>query len=198
MRQETISLYQFDELSEAVKKKMLDKHRHINVDYDGWDDWVLEDWYTKLKNLGYEDVKIYYSGFGSQGDGACFTARVNIDQYLSAHKLKTEFKALLEWQKEYGDITAYIKHNHRYYFSTSTEVHVDENNWSAPSHVQPLLNRLEEYIKKERAVLGNEIYRALEDAYFNLTGDEAIGETLRINEYEFLEDGQQMNVYKEA
>jgi hypothetical protein len=189
MRQETISLYQFDELYETVKKKILDKYRNINVDYDGWDDWVLEDWYIKLKSLGYEDAKIYFSGFWSQGDGACFTATVNIDQYLSAHKLTTRFKHLLEWA-DYISIT--ITHRRHYYFARSTDVNVEfrEEN----QEVEALLNELEAMIKKERETLGDEIYKNLEDVYCDLTSDESVAETLRINEYEFLEDGQQMNL----
>jgi len=192
MRQETIKLYQFDELSEDVKKKMLDKHRDINADHS-WYDWALEDWYIKLKSLGYEEAKIYFSGFWSQGDGACFTATVNIDQYLSAHKLKTRFKPLSECA-DYISIT--ITHRWRYYFASSTDVNIEfyEDN----KEVDALLNELEAMIKQERETLGNEIYKNLEDVYCDLTSDESVAETLRINEYEFMEDGQQINFKEEV
>jgi hypothetical protein len=190
MRDTTITLYSIDELKEETQQKIFEKHRHINVDYGGWHDWIFEDWYIKLKNLGYKDVKIYYSGFGSQGDGACFIANIDIEKWIVSHKKKAEFRALLKWQKEYGDVTAYIKHNYRYYFASSTEVCVDENNWSAANNVQQQLGKLEEYIKKEREELGNEIYKALEDAYFDLISDESIVEMLKVNEYEFFEDGR--------
>lgn len=76
MRQETITLtyLKFNELNDDQKKKVLDNNRDINVDHD-WYENTIEFYTEKLKTLGFYDIKIEFSGFGSQGDGASFTAK---------------------------------------------------------------------------------------------------------------------------
>lgn len=75
MRQETIvkTYLKFEELNEKQRAKVLDDYRDINVDYD-WYDFLIEEYTEKLESLGYENIKIEFSGFYSQGDGACFIA----------------------------------------------------------------------------------------------------------------------------
>lgn len=187
MRQETINLYQFDELKKEVQDKVIEKHRYINVEACGWDDGVLDDWYSRLQGLGFDDVKVLYSGFGSQGDGACFTARVNIERYLSAHKLMTKFKRLIKCA-DYISIS--ITHNWRYYFAKSTSVNIEY--YEDDQKVEALINELEEIITKEREALGNEIYQDLDKDYFAWISDESVAETIKINEHEFLEDGKEI------
>lgn len=79
-RQDTVTttVYTFDELSEQAKEKARDNYRTGNLDYDWWDS-VYEMADTAGKCLGIEinakgknTPAIYFSGFCSQGDGACF------------------------------------------------------------------------------------------------------------------------------
>jgi hypothetical protein len=76
MRQETIvkTYLKFDELTDKQKAKVLDNLRYINVNYD-WYEYTIEEFEAKLKKLGFYDIKTEFSGFWSQGDGACFTAK---------------------------------------------------------------------------------------------------------------------------
>lgn len=186
MRQETINLYKFEELKEDIKQKVIEKYRDINVEYQEWYDGVFEDWYLKLKKLGYEDTKIYFSGFGSQGDGACFIAKVNIEGYLSAHKLKTKFKKLLECA---DNISITITHNWRYYFASSTDVNFEY--FEDDEKVESLLNQLETVIRSERETLGKEIYNNLDEEYYGLISDEAVKQAIQGNDYEFMNDGRE-------
>lgn len=193
MRQETINLYKFDELTEEIKQTVIEKNRHINVDHCGWDDCVLDEWYLRLKNLGFEDVKILYSGFGSQGDGACFVGKADIEKYLTAHKLKTKFKRVLQ-NADYISIS--ITHSWRYYFASSTDVNIEY--YEDDPKVEALLNELQKIIKSERETIGNEIYRELDSEYFALIGDEAVAETVRINEHDFFEDGSRFVSFRKG
>jgi hypothetical protein len=181
-----VKLYTFDELSD--KEKVLNEYRDINVDYDGWYNFVIENWQEKLEKLGYEDVKIYFSGFYSQGDGACFTAKVNIPKWIKAHKASKRFKKLLnEYNKGiYAFIT--IKHNYRYYFSTSTTVDY-EGGMDLSDKAYEQLEEIARWIEDEREKLGNTIYKDLEEEYKYLTSDEAVRETIIANDYMFMEDG---------
>lgn len=66
--------YSFDELSPEAQRKVLDDHRDINVDYSDWADPIIEGFKEDLLNdFGFDEVKVQYSGFYSQGDGASFT-----------------------------------------------------------------------------------------------------------------------------
>jgi len=83
MRTMEISVYMFDELSEKAKERVLEKHRDINVDHE-WHESTIAAWKEKLAEKGFEDAKIYFSGFSSQGDGACFDAECNISKLAVA------------------------------------------------------------------------------------------------------------------
>jgi len=64
----------FNELSKKGQMKAIEKNRQINVDHE-WFNFVFEDYTSKLKKLGFYDIKLYFTGFYSQGDGACFEAK---------------------------------------------------------------------------------------------------------------------------
>ena len=183
-----IKTYQFDELDKEVQEKVLEKYADINVDYDGWDDGILEEWTHKLQSLGYKEVEIYYSGFGGQGYGACFVAEVEIEKWIEAHKADKRFKKLLSEVKRGCWASITITHKSHYYYSTSTTVNYEgQTELSDKAYKQ--LKEMASWIEEERDTLGNEIYWDLEKAYEDLTSREAIIETIKANEYEFLEDG---------
>lgn len=73
------------------RNALLEKYRGINVQHDWWD-FVYEQFVEKLKEIGIEvetrvqktrsgrvthDPQIFFSGFWSQGDGACFAGYVS-------------------------------------------------------------------------------------------------------------------------
>ena len=66
--------YSFEELSPEAQEKALDNNRDLNIDYDGWEDGVTEDFKEDMKEIGIDDITISYTGFNSQGDGASFTS----------------------------------------------------------------------------------------------------------------------------
>lgn len=55
---------------------LIEKHRGINVDHDWWDG-VYEDSKEVLAAFGIDTDDISFSGFWSQGDGACFTTQTS-------------------------------------------------------------------------------------------------------------------------
>lgn len=180
-------IYSFSELSKDAKAKAVESLRDINVDYDNWHDYIIEDYTEKLEALGYRDIKIFYSGFWSQGDGACYTATVDIYEWLKAHKLSNKYKALFNVSKE-GGISATISHSSRYYYSTSTSLE-ESGIWEESEKVQSQYYEIEKLILAEREQMGNELYRALESAYEEERKDENVINTIEANEYSFLEDG---------
>jgi hypothetical protein len=65
----------FNALSDADKARILDARRDTNTDHDWWD-MVYEDFTHQMREIGIGVDKMLFSGFGSQGDGACFTGQV--------------------------------------------------------------------------------------------------------------------------
>jgi hypothetical protein len=71
--------YTFDELSQDAKNHAIENERGSLYDSmgDWWYEGTIEDEAQKLRDEGFEDVDIQFSGFHSQGDGASFTGRVS-------------------------------------------------------------------------------------------------------------------------
>ena len=79
MKTITIETYEFDELDDAAKEKARDWFRTASNDDTFWSECVLEEAEEQGVLMGIEfdrdrdhSAKIYWSGFCSQGDGACF------------------------------------------------------------------------------------------------------------------------------
>lgn len=70
-------LDRFNALPARVRDEILDKHRHWNVDHIEWWDAVYDDFKRDMDAIGIEVQRMYFSGFSSQGDGACFEGRVH-------------------------------------------------------------------------------------------------------------------------
>lgn len=94
------TVYTFDELSDSAKQKALDADRDRDVDHNWWD-WTYEDFISQVALKGYavQAKDIHFTGFWSQGDGACFAG--------SVRKTSEETLALLPC-----DLAAKIKLHH--------------------------------------------------------------------------------------
>lgn len=125
MKTKTIKLFNFSELPKEAKEKALNNNRDYNVDGD-WSSWLLDDWEERLNKMGFDNVKIYFNGFYSQGDGACFEASIDnggMTKFLKAKKLLNKFKAISKALKNntlYVNIK--IEHKGRYYHEYMTDL----------------------------------------------------------------------------
>ena len=77
-------VYHYNELPENAKQKA--RNHYI-------ENWVHDDWYDYVYSMAIEDGKkhgfvidnIYFSGFYSQGDGACWEGSVDLYDFLDSH-----------------------------------------------------------------------------------------------------------------
>ncbi len=71
----------FEQLNEANKAKAIAETSGNDgyLDYE-WYETISEDFEDILSILGFYDVETYFSGFHSQGDGACFTAKYEYEK----------------------------------------------------------------------------------------------------------------------
>ena len=209
MRTQTTTVYKFDELSDEAKQTAIDNNRSWNVqDFEWWD--FSYEAFAEAADLFGLDIRqtrkslvggghrynptIFFSGFSSQGDGACF------DGYYSYKKgapesTKQAFPADSELlrivqglqalqQRNFYQLTASVKHRGRYNHSGCMDITVDRADGKAFNDDD------EESLKQLLRDFADWIYSQLEKEYDYLTSDEAVAESFRANEIEFTEDGQ--------
>jgi hypothetical protein len=179
----------------------MERYRDINVDHDWWD-CTYDYWKSRLARLGVDVDEISFSGFWSQGDGACFTGLVsskNIKRFMRIHGMREQYRPLYiildqieAWVGIYRSSSHYA---HPYTVRFSADID-DPNNW-IDSDTDDLREAmlLELY---EQAMLWwpdfetdcaeilrgymDDIYRDLEKEYEYLTSDEAVREAIEANE----------------
>lgn len=67
----------FNALTTRQKDEILDKHRHWNTEHTEWWDSVYDGFKEEMYVIGIDVHRMYFTGFSSQGDGACFEGGVN-------------------------------------------------------------------------------------------------------------------------
>ena len=201
------TLYKFDELSDDAKEKAREWWRQCEAQDSGSDLIDRDDFEQVAKILGIEfdsrrvplmngktrsEPMIWFSGFSSQGDGACFDGRYSyakgaaktIRDYApndsELHRIADELQAIQ--RKSFYRIEARTKQNGYYRHSGCMSVDVYVNGDDAP-------RAIEEEIRDLLRSFADWIYRQLESEYEYRMSDENVDESIRINEYEFREDG---------
>lgn len=217
MRKIEVEIYKYEELSDAAKKvaRQWWKDLEANNGDNSFADHIIDDAVEVAKRIGitfnkktvtlmgggvrYEPI-IYWSGFGNQGDGACFDGRYDyhsggvelVKEYApndsELHRIATE---LNEVQQLYeNEIFARTKHTGRYCHEHSMTIDVEctaEDDDGETIEVSP---ESEERIKQELISFARWIYSKIEGQYEYTMSDDAVSETLISNEYEFTSDGK--------
>ena len=209
MRTKTTIIYKFDELSDEAKQTAIESARHTNVDFFEWWDSSYESFAEAADLFGLDirqtrkslvdgtfryDPTIFFSGFSSQGDGACFEGcyaykKGALKATKQAFPADSELLRIVRdlqtlQQRNFYQLTAATKHRGSYNHSGCMDIAVDRADGKAFS------NDDEESLKQMMRDFADWIYSNLEKEYNYLTSDEAVAESLRANEAEFTEDGQ--------
>jgi hypothetical protein len=67
----------FKALTARQRDEILDKHRQFNTEHLNWWDSTYDDFKSDMDAIGIDVDRMYFSGFSSQGDGACFEGNVD-------------------------------------------------------------------------------------------------------------------------
>lgn len=169
--------------------ELIDKYRYSEVEWEGWDEYVIEDWTEKLAELGYTDAKIMYSGFCSQGDGAGFESGYDIEKFIENNKpliIQWTFPNVSVGIDDIKECLSFsIKHcgsyYHKYSFSLSVDI-VGDPQGITDEKLESIADELEKTLEAERLDLCGQIYRDLEEEYNHMTSDEYIKEYLINND----------------
>lgn len=194
---------QFLELPRKQQIAALEKHRDINV-YEDWSDHIQDDFKNTMAARGIYVNAVYFSGFWSQGDGACFEGNVR-DWELFLKSLGYTCPALIShanitfrFASEHGghyshhksviyesDLT--LPHDYRdrgefcWKFNADPTDSLHETVWYAllsEHYSEDLEKEFKECFESEMQSL----YATLNDEYDYLTSDAAVLEALEAND----------------
>lgn len=209
MRTIETQIFTFKELSNAAKEKAREWYRAGNCEDAQWADFVIEDAEQIASLLGIEfdqrefktmgggsgsAPNVYWSGFWSQGDGACFEGvyrykkgaiKAVKDYAPQDEKLHRIAQALQDVQKRhFYKLVATCKHRGHYSHSgcMSIDIEHDEDRYrdvsAAGSDLEAALRRFADWI-----------YAQLEKEWGYQNADEQVDESIIANGYEFTADG---------
>lgn len=182
----------------SQRTSLIEKHRYINVEHNNWWDCVESDFVEDMKAVGIYVHRIYFSGFWSQGDGACFVGSLdNALTYLNHHHVD-QFPMLRKLIEMGGTVWATSDHRGRYYHSSSVSINAEcEAFWQCANPKSELqeavIQRWDGMVDKEivdfEAALAeqwrtymNDLYTKLEEEHDYLTSDDGVWDTLVANE----------------
>ena len=196
-RQACKTVYQFNELSDEAKDKAIENYRQDGFDYEWWN-YIFEDAKRMGALMGITVDNIYFSGFSSQGDGACFEGSYEY-QKGSVKAIREETgdsdkdltaiaKGLqAEQRRNFYGLSASVKQRGHYNHEFCTEIDVQDNRDNAPWQAS---DEVEEAFKDLLRDFMRWIYRSLSREWDYMNSDEQITEMIEANEYEFLENGR--------
>ena len=182
-------IYPFEELSEEVQEKILNKHRYFNTEFDGWydDNQMLEPTTEQLKERRlkipeslsplFSWKKIYFSL-----DRARYIQFQ--DLYVSDYEI---FRKFLQIPKKLWESCTYDFCEVSRYSTTKIEITKNDYSDFTPKQQEIIDNAettMNEHIK--------EVLNWLDKEYDYQTSDEQVKESLIANEYEFTESGEKV------
>lgn len=197
------TIEEWKEKDKKVYEKILEKEMYINVDHEWWE-FTVEQFQEELEALGFANTDFNFSGFSSQGDGASFTGDWDSAKMLAVKELKEKGFGLSDWAVELRRIlkgnlkdikaknaTFSIKRTSHHYAHEYTVSIFEPEYWNSRKKEQDYIPQEQEddLLEGCRTAM-SEMYRILGKEYDYLTSDEAVEETLSVNEYKFDKDGK--------
>ncbi len=199
MNIEKIKTFKFEELAEQSRQIAIEQYRDSDhLDYE-WFDYSKSDFHSILELIGFTNIDSGFSGFCCQGDGANFTADYSyksgclksIKQHAPIDsELHGIVQGIVSHMKDYGyKLECHItRFNARYEHSNTMSF---DWNMRSGEYVNWKNDFVEDEINQLFRDLADWYYNKLESEYEFLNSDESIKETLIVNEYDFLECGNQ-------
>lgn len=190
---------------ESVSAKTIDKHRHINVDGIDWWDSIYEMFKEDMKEQGIYVSNMYFSGFWSQGDGACFEGQLDdVPLFLEKNFKPDEYPMIRKLLDSGGSLKFSTSHDGHYYHENCTRFYIEADRLEycvdipTDFHQQvveqwdkELDNEILDFEKESVEIFKNymrDLYRKLEKEYDYLVGDEAVQETVIANDLQEVDD----------
>lgn len=196
MRTIETKVYSLNELSEEAQGKAFNNWLELSINDDFWQEYVLGSFTDILKRFGVHEPMIYYRGFWSQGDGACFIGLYTYQKgwkkdilpeypYLKDSDIIKAMENIQTIQAQYFyDISATISHTGHYYHEYSTSF-----DFCSYTTDREILERHEDALKDYFRDIMQEIYSALEKEYRDTHSMSYFKEEALNNGYEYTSNG---------
>lgn len=194
------------------KKALIERYRDIHMDHD-WSDGVEENFKHEMSKIGIRVDEIYFRGFWSQGDGACFAGRVyswlsflpNIGYDNPVLIQYARDTAMVETTRtgryahensvhfEWGGLTDPKYEDEEYFLANYSPYEADDFrsiawlNLLKQVDFEALVKDVEEAFKDHM----RQLYKDLEKEYDYLTSDEAVWEAIEANGLDTEDDEQE-------
>ena len=205
-----ITVYTIDELSDAAKEKARAWYRETGL-IDEWHDYIFDDFEAICRIIGItldthpvrlygggtrDRSKIWYRGFWSQQDGACYegcyTHARGAAKALRAHAPKdTELHGIVDalqdaQRRNFWQLHATVRQTGRHPHASSLQIDVERDSpiW------QPIADGTDDAVVEALRDLAHWLYRQLLDAYEAETSDCAVDEAIAVNEWTFKANGE--------
>ena len=204
------TVYQLHELSDAAREKARAWWREAGFDHD-WHEFVYADFEAICAILGValksSPVRlmgggsrprshIYFSGFWSQGDGACYAGRYaharqapaeirrHAPQDLELHRIADALQAVQ--RRNFYQLRAEARHRGHYYHEYCMAISVERDSPAG----QDMTPDAEEIVTEALRDLARWLYRQLEREYDYQTSDDCVDEAIVANGHTFTETGR--------
>ena len=191
MKTITTNLYKFSELSKEVQEKLLEKNRYYETQLDDWHDPITEGFTEDMAEAGFAEIETQFSGFYSQGDGACFMGRVTdlrlfMENFENLPQEVRDFDGAME--------IAIIKRGttfaSRYCHSNTIEANIELD---GVSYNLEFIRAFETTVTEWARTQSDKYYKALEKYYEEITSDKSVTEVLEEKGEVYLKDGSIYN-----
>lgn len=203
------TVYRLDELSDAAKEKARAWYRDGAFDHD-WHEFVFADFVEICTIVGVDlktrpvrlvgsgsrsDPCIWFRGFSSQGDGACFEGayayarqapvaiRAHAPQDEELHRIADALQVIQ--RRNFFQLRADTRHRGHYYHEYCMNVAVERDGPTG----QDMTDDAEDVVIELLRDLARWLYRQLEREYEYQTSDTMIDEAMTANAYTFTEAG---------
>ena len=188
-----------DLLSIKQNEKLLEKYRYWNVEDIDWWDSTYDCFKEELKEKGIYVSRMYFSGFWSQGDGACFEGHLDDAQtFLDTNFKPDEYPTIRKLLHAGGSVKFSCEHSGHYYHENCTRFYIEADRFEyvvdastdfhqqvAESLDRQLDMELTDFERDSTEIFKNfmrKLYRDLEQEYEHLTSDDAVAEAIEANE----------------
>jgi len=189
MRVLETNVYTFDELSDDAKDRAREWWRDRFSQDSDWHAFAIEDAKECMALLGFAVTDVRYTGFWSQGDGACFTgswSASDVKPVRAMHDHAPKDDTLLRLSRDLNRLArrdkgahAILTHRDRYCHEMTIGFDVDAKRDDARDSLVELARGAMRWI-----------YRQLEREFEYQTTDEQVEDAIRANEYEFTDTGR--------
>lgn len=212
-------VYKFSELSDAAKEKARDRWREGNLEDSSWAECTIAEAVEQAALMGITiderkwknthgftgaDPCVYWSGFSSQGDGACFEGTWRASDTKSdkvaadwgdsepTRAIKRIAAVFGEIAKDYPEASFKVKHRGHYSheFETQFDVSLGDTLDNGEGITQEKYNAVEATLIANARDYMRWIYRQINAEYTYRMSDEAVDADIECNEVEFLESGR--------